>query len=45
VVVLADGATPPPGAIIFGRFQQCDFPCDEFARWGDYWLARARAPT
>jgi hypothetical protein len=44
VVVLADGATPAPGAIVFGRFQECDFPCDEFARWDDYWLARARAP-
>lgn len=44
VVVLADGATPAPGAVVFGRFQECDFACDEFARWGDYWLARARAP-
>jgi hypothetical protein len=45
VVVLADGATPTPGAIAFGRFQECDFACDEFARWDDYWLARARAPS
>lgn len=44
VVVLADGAVPLPGSVVFGRFQECDFACVEFARWGDYWLARARAP-
>jgi hypothetical protein len=44
VVVLGDGAAPPPGSLVFGRFQQCDFVCDELDRWGDYWLARARGP-
>jgi hypothetical protein len=41
VVVLPDGGVPPDGALVFGRFQQCDYTCVEFARWGDYWLARA----
>jgi hypothetical protein len=44
VVVLGDGATPAPGSIVFGRFQDCDFACDELDRWGDYWLARAGGP-
>jgi hypothetical protein len=42
VVVLDDGAVPAPGSLVFGRFQECDFVCDEVDRWGDYWLARAR---
>jgi hypothetical protein len=44
VVVLGDGATPAPGSIVFGRFQECDFVCHELDRWGDYWLARAGGP-
>jgi hypothetical protein len=41
VVILADGGVPLAGATVFGRFQPCDYECREFARWGDYWLARA----
>jgi hypothetical protein len=43
VVVLPDGGAPPPGSVVFGLFQECDFTCDEFARWEGYWLARARS--
>ena len=43
VFVLSDGAAPPPGSLVFGRFQECDVACDEIDRWGEYWLARARA--
>lgn len=41
VVVLSDGAAPAPGSLVFGRFQECDFACEEIDRWGEYWLARA----
>jgi hypothetical protein len=44
VVVLADGGVPPDGSTVFGRGQPCDFDCVEYARWGTYWLARARVP-
>jgi hypothetical protein len=44
VVVLGDGATPAAGSIVFGRFQECDFVCEELDRWGEYWLARVREP-
>ena len=43
IVVLPDGGVPPPGSVVFGLFQECDFACDEFARWEGYWLARARS--
>ena len=43
VVVLPDGGVPPPGSVLFHLFQECDFPCEEFARWEGYRLARARA--
>jgi 4-amino-4-deoxy-L-arabinose transferase-like glycosyltransferase len=41
VVVLPDGGIPPPGSVVFGLFQECDYACEEFARWEGYWLARA----
>jgi hypothetical protein len=41
VVVLPDGGVPPPGSVVLGLFQECDFPCDEFARWEGYRLARS----
>lgn len=41
VVILPDGGAPPAGAAVFGLFQECDFECQEFARWEEYWLARA----
>lgn len=44
VVILPDGGIPPPGSIVFARFQECDYVCEKFARWEDYWLARAIGP-
>lgn len=44
IVILPDGGIPPPGSVVFARFQECDYVCDEFARWEDYWLARAIGP-
>lgn len=44
VVILPDGGIPPPGSVVFARFQECDYVCDEFARWEEYWLARAIGP-
>ena len=41
IVVLPDGGVPPPGSVVLGLFQECDFTCDEFARWEGYRLARA----
>jgi len=43
VVVLPDGGVPPLGSVVFQLFQDCDFPCEEFARWEGYRLALARA--
>jgi hypothetical protein len=45
VVVLPDGAVPPAGALVFGRFQPCDYVCTEIERWEEYWLARAAGPS
>jgi 4-amino-4-deoxy-L-arabinose transferase-like glycosyltransferase len=44
VVILPDGGIPPPGSIVFERFQECDYVCTKFARWEGYWLARAVGP-
>jgi len=41
VVVLPDGGVPPPGSLVFLRFQDCDFSCEDVARWEDYQLRRA----
>ncbi len=41
IVILPDGGIPPPGSLVFLRFQDCDFPCKEVARWEDYRLVRA----
>jgi hypothetical protein len=41
VVVLPDGGLPPPGSVVLLLFQECDFPCDEFARWEKYRLVRS----
>jgi 4-amino-4-deoxy-L-arabinose transferase-like glycosyltransferase len=40
VVRLADGAAPPPGSIVFGRTQACDFACTRLATADTFWLAR-----
>ena len=44
IVVLADGGIPPVGGLVFGRFQECDYVCERFASWEEYWLARAVGP-
>jgi hypothetical protein len=44
VVVLADGGIPPPGSVVFARFQDCDYVCETFAEWEQYRLARAVRP-
>jgi hypothetical protein len=41
IVILPDGGVPPPGSLVFLRFQGCDYPCEEVARWEDYRLMRA----
>ena len=44
VVVLPDGGIPPPGSVVFARFQDCDYVCETFAEWEQYRLARAVGP-
>jgi hypothetical protein len=44
VQILPDGGIPPTGSTVFGLFQECDYVCNEFARWDKYWLARAIGP-
>jgi 4-amino-4-deoxy-L-arabinose transferase-like glycosyltransferase len=44
VVILPDGGIPPYGSTVFARFQECDYVCEKFARWEEYWLARALGP-
>src|SRR6266545_2922365 len=41
IQILPDGGIPPAGSTVFGLFQECDYVCDEFARWKGYWLAKA----
>ena len=44
IVRLPDGGIPPPGSIVFLRFQDCDFVCEEVTSWEEYRLARAIGP-
>lgn len=44
VVILPDGGIPPTGSTVFGRFQECDYVCEKFASWEEYWLAKAIGP-
>jgi 4-amino-4-deoxy-L-arabinose transferase-like glycosyltransferase len=44
IQVLPDGGIPPKGSIVFGLFQQCDYVCNKFATWENYWLATAVGP-
>jgi hypothetical protein len=44
IVILPDGGIPPPGSVVFARFQECDYVCEKFAHWEQYWLARAVGP-
>jgi hypothetical protein len=41
IEILPDGGSPPTGSLVFLRFQECDFPCEEVARWENYRLMRA----
>jgi hypothetical protein len=41
IVILPDGGIPPSGSLVFLRFQDCDFPCEQVASWEDYRLMRA----
>jgi hypothetical protein len=43
-VVLPDGGVPPPGSVVLGRFQECDYVCERYDVWEQYWLARAVGP-
>ena len=45
VVILPDGGIPPVGSTVFARFQECDYACERFAFWEEYWLARAVGPA
>ena len=45
VIVLPDGGVPPPGSIVFGRFQACDYVCREVDRSHSYWVAEALGPA
>ena len=40
IVILPDGGIPPPGSLVFLRFQDCDFACEEVASWEEYRLVR-----
>ncbi len=44
VVILPDGGVPPPGSLVFLRFQDCDYPCEDVASWEEYRLVRAVGP-
>jgi hypothetical protein len=44
IVILADGGIPPPGSLVFLRFQDCDFACEDVASWEEYRLVRAVGP-
>jgi 4-amino-4-deoxy-L-arabinose transferase-like glycosyltransferase len=41
IVILPDGGIPPPGSLVFLRFQDCDFECEDVASRDEYRLARA----
>jgi Dolichyl-phosphate-mannose-protein mannosyltransferase len=44
IQILPDGGIPPRGSTVFGLFQECDYVCNKFATWKDYWLATAVGP-
>ena len=41
IVILPDGGIPPPGSLVFLRFQDCDFECEDVASWEEYRLVRS----
>jgi hypothetical protein len=44
VSILPDGGIPPMDAMVFGRYQECDYVCDELDRSYSYWIAKAVGP-
>ncbi|HEY6015356.1 MAG TPA: hypothetical protein VIU16_01110, partial [Gaiellaceae bacterium] len=44
VSILPDGGMPPPGSMVFGRFQTCDYVCTTLATSYTYWIAKAVGP-
>jgi hypothetical protein len=44
VVILPDGGVPPRGSLLFLRFQDCDYACEEVDHWEEYRLVRATGP-
>ena len=44
VAILPDGGVPPRGSLLFLRFQDCDYACEEVARWEEYRLVAATGP-
>lgn len=41
IVILPDGGVPPPGSLVFLRFQDCDYECEDVASWEKYRLVRS----
>jgi hypothetical protein len=44
IAILPDGGIPPEGSLVFLRFQDCDFLCEDVGRWEEYRVARAIGP-
>jgi 4-amino-4-deoxy-L-arabinose transferase-like glycosyltransferase len=44
IQILPDGGIPPRGSTVFGLFQPCDYVCNKYATWENYWLATAAGP-
>ena len=40
-MILPDGGVPPPGSLVFLRFQDCDYECEDVASWEKYRLVRS----
>jgi len=44
IQVLPDGGIPQKGSVVFGLSQSCDYVCEKFSTWENYWLAKAVGP-
>jgi hypothetical protein len=44
VSILPDGGVPPPGSMVFGRLQACDYACTHLGDSDTYWIARPDPP-
>lgn len=44
VSILPDGGMPPPGSMVFGRLQACDYVCTQLGAAQTYWIAKAVGP-